>query len=385
MAPVVKALLGRDVSTTLVHTGQHFDCDMGLRFFDELGLPKPDYSFRLGERQPAAQIAEILLELEKAINECQPDLILIQGDTNSMLAAALAGVKARRPVGHIEAGLRSYDWRMPEEHNRRMVDHVSDHLFAPTKISKANLLAEKVWGRIHVVGNTVIDAVDQYFPVAEKQSTILSSIPFSEYILATFHRQENVDNPYVLKSFVAAMTGSPTPIIFPIHPRTELRLRNTSLWTRLSKAKNVRILPPLGYFDLLVLMKHCRFIASDSGGLQEEATSPRIRKYVLVLRNSTERPEAVRAGFAMVVGTEYLSLRSALTRTWAAIPRLPNRSPFGDGSAGSRISRIVANSLRRQYLKSCHRRSKERHPDCQATESLTIHKASRATCASQQG
>lgn len=341
MAPVIRTLLDRDVATALVHTGQHFDYEMGLRFIEELGLPKPEYSFRLRERRPAPQIAEIMLKLEKAVDDCKPELILIQGDTNTMLAAALTGVKTMKPIGHIEAGLRSYDWRMPEEHNRRMVDHVSDHLFAPTIISKANLVAERVWGKIQVVGNTVIDAIDQYLPEAEKNSTVLSTLPFSEYVLTTFHRQENVDNPHVLKNFVSAITKSRIPIVFPVHPRTKLRLRNSSLWTRILKAKNIKILPPLGYFDLLVLMKYCTFIASDSGGLQEEATSPRIRKFIFVLRKSTERPEAVRAGFAKVIGTDYLSLRSAFLKTWASLPQLPSRSPFGDGSASARIARTI--------------------------------------------
>jgi UDP-N-acetylglucosamine 2-epimerase (non-hydrolysing) len=345
MGPVVKALVKRGVRTTIVHTGQHFDYEMGMRFVHELGFPKPQYSFRLRESQPAAQIAEIMLKLEKAIDACRPKLMLVQGDTNSMLAAALTAVKTMKRVGHVEAGLRSYDWRMPEEHNRRMVDHVSDYLFAPTMIAAANLRAEMVWGKISVVGNTAIDAVNQYLQKAQQESAILSSIPFPEYVLVTFHRQENVENLQVLRSFVAALTRSNAQVVFPVHPRTRERLHRASLWSKISKAKNVKLLPPVGYFDFVALMKNCRFIASDSGGLQEEATSPKIHKHVLILRDSTERPEAVSSGFAKLVGTDSHEIKRALDSFWDTLPRLPNRSPFGNGSASLKIVHILSRYL----------------------------------------
>jgi len=344
MAPVVRALLNRGIRTTIVHTGQHFDYEMGIRFVHELGYPDPQYSFRLKESKPAGQIAQIMSKLEKPVDTCDPKLILIQGDTNSMLAAALTGVKAMKLVAHVEAGLRSYDWRMPEEHNRRMVDHISDYLFAPTMISAANLRAERVWGKINVVGNTAIDAINLYLQKAEN-SAVLSSIPYTEYVLITFHRQENVDNPKVLWQFVSALTRSTAQMVFPVHPRTRQRLHRAGLWRKISTAKNIKILPPVGYFDFIALMKHCRFIASDSGGLQEEATSPKIRKHVLVLRDSTERPEAVSAGFAKLVGTDSLRIRKGLDRFWNALPRLPNRSPFGDGSASPKIVHILSSYL----------------------------------------
>jgi UDP-N-acetylglucosamine 2-epimerase (non-hydrolysing) len=233
---------------------------------------------------------------------------------------------------------------MPEEHNRRMVDHISDYLFAPTMISAANLRAERVWGKINVVGNTAIDAINLYLQKAEN-SAVLSSIPYTEYVLITFHRQENVDNPKVLWQFVSALTRSTAQMVFPVHPRTRQRLHRAGLWRKISTAKNIKILPPVGYFDFIALMKHCRFIASDSGGLQEEATSPKIRKHVLVLRDSTERPEAVSAGFAKLVGTDSLRIRKGLDRFWNALPRLPNRSPFGDGSASPKIVHILSSYL----------------------------------------
>jgi len=346
MAPLIKRLLDRRIRTTFVHTGQHFDYEMGLRFIHELNLPHPEYSFRLRSNRPASQTAEIMLRLEKVIDHRRPNLVLIQGDTNSMLASALTGVRMMIPVGHVEAGLRSYDWRMPEEHNRRMVDHVSDHLFAPTRISKMNLLREKVIGKIYVVGNTVIDSINQYLPKAEKESNILSSVPFSEYVLVTLHRQENVDDLRVLRNLVDALIRSSNPIVFPVHPRTQQRLKKASLWTKISEARNIRILPPVGYLDFLILMKHCRIIASDSGGVQEEATSPKIRKHVLILRDSTERPEAVTGGFATLVGTKYPAILKALRKFWGERPESSRLSPFGDGRAAMRIARIVADCLR---------------------------------------
>lgn len=223
MAPVIRELQRRGTNFCFVHSGQHFDYEMSIQFIEELELPDPDFSFQLENQKPAAQIGEMMLKLEKILSQVKPKLLLIQGDTNTMLAAALTGVKLGIKVGHVEAGLRSYDWRMPEEHNRRMVDHVSDMLFAPTEEAKKNLESEHVYGEIYVTGNTVIDAVIQHLPAAEKKSKIMDKIKFDkeEYSIATVHRAENVDTSAVLRNFVYAFVESPIPIVFPVHPRTE--------------------------------------------------------------------------------------------------------------------------------------------------------------------
>ncbi len=261
--------------------------------------------------------------MERLLKKTSPSLVLVEGDTNGVLATALAAVKLGILVGHVEAGLRSFDLRMPEEHNRRLTDHISAYLFAPTTTAENNLKKENVWGRIYLTGNTVIDAVYQYLPIAEKKSKIMHNIPFEKFILATTHRAENIDNFIVLKNFVEAFIESPIPVVYPLHPRAKKRLRQYGLYSKVKKSKNIRILQPLGYLDFLVLMKRCEMIVTDSGGIQEEATAPCIRKPVLVIRLSTERLEAVKAGFAEVIGVEKREILDAIKRNMGKAEKLP--------------------------------------------------------------
>jgi UDP-N-acetylglucosamine 2-epimerase (non-hydrolysing) len=247
-----------------------------------------------------------------------------------------------RKVCDLKAGLRSFDLRMPEEHNRRLTDHLSSYLFAPTERAKANLKNENVWGKVYVTGNTVIDAVRQHLPIAEKKSEILKKIRFEKFALATAHRAENVDDLAVLKNFVDAFEESPVPIVYPMHPRTKKRLRQNKLYAKIKESENVQVLPPVGYLDFLVLMRKCELIITDSGGIQEEATAPSIRKPVLVIRLSTERPEAVEAGFAKVVGTEKHEILAAIDTALTRRKELPGKSPFGDGDAAEKIVKIIA-------------------------------------------
>ncbi|MEM3824416.1 MAG: UDP-N-acetylglucosamine 2-epimerase (non-hydrolyzing), partial [Candidatus Bathyarchaeia archaeon] len=267
------------------------------------------------------------------------------GDTNTVLAAAIVALKNRMKIGHVEAGLRSFDWRMPEEHNRRMADHISDLLFAPTEMAKQNLEEERVWGKIFVVGNTVIDALGMYFnKILEVERNIMERVKFGEYALVTFHRSENVDDPLTLRNFVEILQRSIIPIVFPIHPRTKKRLYEHGLLSKVESIKKVQLLTPLGYFEFLALMKNAKLIMTDSGGIQEEATYPRIKKPVLVLRNSTERPEAVTAGFAKVVGLIPSVVLTELEKVLSSGIRLPDVSPFGDGNAARRIvDKIIKN------------------------------------------
>jgi UDP-N-acetylglucosamine 2-epimerase (non-hydrolysing) len=347
MGPVIREFEKSGMGFVFIHTGQHYDYNMSRQFIAELELPEPNYSFELKNHKPAAQIGEMMIKLEKTLSKVNPKMLLIQGDTNTMLAAALTGIKLSLKVGHIEAGLRSYDWRMPEEHNRRIVDHISDLLFAPTKRAEKNLEGENVYGKVYVTGNTVMDAVAQHLPIAETKSNIIDKVKFEveNYVLVTAHRAENVDDPKVLKNFVEAFMKSPIPIVFPIHPRTLKRLKESNLHNKLASSKNVQLLPPVSYFDFLKLMKNCRLILTDSGGIQEEATSPLIRKPVLVLRTSTERPEAVEAGFAKVIGTSRNAIIDEITKILNNPPRLHGQSPFGDGKAAKYITEIVSKHL----------------------------------------
>jgi len=345
MAPVVRASQKKRIPLVFVHCGQHYDYNMSQQFIEELELPTPDYAYKVKAYSLGTQTARIITHMEKLLKETSPKLVLVEGDTNGVLATALAAVQLRIPVGHVEAGLRSFDLRMPEEHNRRLTDHISTYLFAPTEIAEKNLKKENVWGKIYVTGNTVIDAVIQHLPIAERKSKILKSIHFKTFALVTAHRAENVDDLTVLVNFMEAFAEAPIPVIYPMHPRTKKRLRQNRIYGKIRKSKNIQILPPLGYLDFLVLMKNCEMIVTDSGGIQEEATAPCIRKPLLVIRLSTERPEAVKSGFAEVVGTEKNGILDAMKRTLECPTELPRKSPYGDGNAAEKIVDITEEEL----------------------------------------
>jgi UDP-N-acetylglucosamine 2-epimerase (non-hydrolysing) len=345
MAPIIRALKRSSVPFTFVHCGQHYDYNMSQQFIEELELPLPDYGFKVKVASAGVQTARIMALMDKLLAKTVPSLVLVEGDTNTVLAAALAANRRGVAVGHVEAGLRSFDLRMPEEHNRRLTDHLSALLFAPTEWAKANLERENVWGKIYVTGNTVIDAVNQHLPIAERKSKILSQIRFERFALATAHRAENVDDLAVLKNFIDAFAESPVPVVYPMHPRTRKRLRQNGLLARVMQCGNVQVLPPLGYLDFLVLMRRCELIVTDSGGIQEEATAPLIRKPVLVIRLSTERTEAVEAGFAKVVGTEKHQILTAIKTTLDSKKQLPEKSPFGDGNAAEKTIKTIKKEL----------------------------------------
>jgi UDP-N-acetylglucosamine 2-epimerase (non-hydrolysing) len=345
MAPVIKAIKKNKIPLTFVHCGQHYSYTMSQQFIEELELPTPDYEYKVKAYSQGLQTAVIITHMERLFKKNSPPLVLVEGDTNGVLATALAAVKLGIVVGHVEAGLRSFDLRMPEEHNRCLTDHVSTYLFAPTKTAANNLRNENVWGKIYVTGNTVIDAVIQHLPIAEKKSKILDSVRFEKFILATAHRAENVDDFAVLKNFMEAFAEAPLPVVYPMHPRTKKRARHNRFYAKIKNSRNVQILPPLGYLDFLVLMKKCEIIVTDSGGIQEEATAPCIRKPVLVIRLSTERTEAVEAGFADVVGVEKREIIKAINRVLDDRKELPEKSPYGDGKAAEKIAGIIKEEL----------------------------------------
>ena len=341
MAPIIRALNKAKLPFVFVHCGQHYDYNMSQQFIENLELAAPDYSLKIEASSPGAQTAEIMMKMDQLLEKIEPSIVLVEGDTNTVLSAALAANKRVIPIGHVEAGLRSFDLRMPEEHNRRLTDHISDYLFTPTESAKANLLKEKVWGKIYLTGNTAIDAVIQHLPIAEKKSTIMEKIPFKTFALATAHRAENVDDAQFLESFMGVFSKSPLPIVYPMHPRTKKRLQENNMLAQMDKMKNVLILPPLGYLDFLVLMKNCSLIITDSGGIQEEATAPSIRKWVLVIRLSTERQEAVETGFAKIVGTDKINILAGIHEALENQQKLPSVSPFGDGTAAVKTVEVI--------------------------------------------
>lgn len=337
LAPLINELDRRNISYQLAHTGQHYDFELSELFIDQLGLNSPEIKIQMKARTSGEQVGEALSKLSTIIRRDAYSLIVVEGDTNSTLAGALAANKNKIPLAHVEAGLRSYDLRMPEEYNRRIVDHISTLLFAPTQRNVETLRAEKIPGSVYRVGNTVLDCIEQHWSEIERMPTS----PRNEFILGTIHRQENTDSPKVLAEFFDAFRKAPLPVVLPLHPRTKLRLKQFGLLNRLIRSENVELLKPVGYFELLSLMKNCSCVMTDSGGIQEEATSPRIRRRVVVMRLTTERQEAVSAGFAKIGGCESKKILKCLHWALDDYETLPHRSPFGDGRSSRRIGEII--------------------------------------------
>ncbi len=339
MSPVVRELERSGFEYDIIHSGQHYDDEVSDIFFRELELEEPDRYLDVRSGSQAVQTGTAMIKLEEAFEELGTDVVLVQGDTNTVLAGALAGVKMGLEVGHVEAGLRSYDYRMPEEYNRRLTDHASSMLFAPTEDNKQILKNEDAWGHIFVTGNPVIDACLQNLEIAEEKAEIDFDVP-EGFVLVTAHRAENVDDPEVLENYVEVFEELGYPVIYPIHPRAEERFGKHGYMERMEEREDILLVPPQGYLEFLLLMKRSKFILTDSGGIQEEATAPRICKKVFVLRESTERPEAVEAGYCEVVGTDKEDILEAV-REFEEEDWEPGACPYGDGESSRRIVEVL--------------------------------------------
>ncbi len=342
-APIVHEASGDvEVEFQLVHTGQHYDFEMSRIFFGELELPDPVINLGVGSGSHAWQTGKMMIGLEGAIEKLRPDVVLVPGDTNSTLAGALAAVKLQVPVAHVEAGARSYDLRMPEEVNRRLTDHCSRMLFAATENCVKNLLKEgTIEDQIHLSGDTMYDALLRH-KAGALRSRILEELGLAvgEYAVLTVHRPENVDDPEALKAIMEAMIElKELPIVFPAHPRTMERLKAAGLLRRVKEAEHVRLVDPLGYHEMLRLVKDSRIVFTDSGGLQKEAFW--LSTMCITLRERTEWVETVELGANMLVGNnknmivrkvrECLATEGSETRL-AGLPKL-----FGEGDASSKI------------------------------------------------
>ncbi|MBP1912458.1 non-hydrolyzing UDP-N-acetylglucosamine 2-epimerase [Thermococcus stetteri] len=345
LAPVVRALLEMGIKPLLIHTGQHYDYEMSRVFLEELELPPIDYHLEVGSGTQAEQTGKAMIKIERVLMEEKPDVTLVQGDTNTVLAGALASVKLKIPVAHVEGGLRSFDRTMPEEINRILADHVSEVLFPPTEEARKNLEREGITENVYVVGNTIVDAVLQNSIMAEEKSDILERLGLKpkEYILITAHRAENTDSRENLTRLVEILESLPMRAVYPIHPRTENRLKVFGLWERVTSIEHLIITKPLGYLDFLRLEKNAFAVMTDSGGVQEEAIILDVP--CLTLRYNTERPETVKAGGNVLVGLEkervLLYLRKLMKdrEFYERMAGAPN--PFGDGKAGERIAKIL--------------------------------------------
>lgn len=332
MSPIIRACERRGLDYYILHTGQHYSYEMDRAFFDALELPEPRYNLEVGSGKHSAQTGLIMAGIEEVLVGDRPDVVLVQGDTNTVLGGALAASKLHIRVGHVEAGLRSFDRTMPEEINRIVADHVSDYLFAPTELSRQNLLDEGIdEAKTFVTGNTVVDAVYQNLRIAERKENVFARLGVGKknYVLVTAHRAENVDSRDRLLSILQgiALLGAEfgQEVIFPVHPRTEKMIEAFGL-----EPDGVTFVPPLGYLEFLQLEKHASLVLTDSGGLQEEACILRVP--CVTLRENTERPSTIAVGGNVLAGTDARSIVAAARVMMARTREWPN--PYGNGRSG---------------------------------------------------
>jgi UDP-N-acetylglucosamine 2-epimerase (non-hydrolysing)/UDP-GlcNAc3NAcA epimerase len=334
-AAAVSRLLRERHEELLVHTGQHYDDELSRVFFDELGIPAPDRELGAGGGTNTAQTARILAALEPLLGELEPQLVLVYGDTNSTLAGALAAAQAGIPVGHVEAGMRSFDRSMPEELNRVLTDHASDLLLCSTQTAMDNLENEGARGEAHLVGDVMADVSLAFREIAAERSTVVGELGLEPggYLAVTAHRAGNVDDPARLKQLVELLAGLPGMVVFPAHPRTRARLEAAGL---LDQLDGVTVTRPLGYLDFLELARHARAVLTDSGGVQKEA-------YLLgvpcvTLRDTTEWVETVEAGWNVLVDLDREAALAALERT----PPAERPELYGGGRAAERVRDVVS-------------------------------------------
>ena len=334
-AAAVSRKLRETHEEVIVHTGQHYDDELSRIFFDELGIPVPDRQLGAGSGSSTAQTARIMTALEPLLAEIGPALALVYGDTNSTLAGALAVAQAGIPLGHVEAGMRSFDRTMPEELNRVLTDHASDLLLCSTETAVRNLEREGTRGEIHLVGDVMADVSLAFRDIAAERSTIIADLELQpgSYLTVTAHRPGNVDRLPRLRQLVELLAALPQPVVFPAHPRTRGRLADAGMLDRLN---GVRVVPPLGYLDFLELARNARAVVTDSGGVQKEA-------YLLgvpcvTLRDTTEWVETVEAGWNVLVDLDPDAALAALERR----PPADRPELYGGGHAADRVCEVVA-------------------------------------------
>jgi len=334
--PVGRALREAGIEECLVHTGQHYDDRMSQVFFDELGIRPPDLNLEVGSGRHGAQTGRMLAALEQVMIDQRPDWVLVYGDTNSTLAGAIAACKLHLPIAHVEAGLRSFNRQMPEEHNRVLTDHCSELLLCPTQTAVDNLATEAVTRGVHLVGDVMYDAVRHFGAIARARSRILAEVRVEEgsYHLATIHRPYNTDDAPRLLSLLAALERLDAPVVLPMHPRTRARLQDYAPGATFER---VRLIDPVGYLDMLQLEQGARTIVTDSGGVQKEAYFFGVPCFTL--RPETEWVETIASGWNTLVGDDAGEL-DAIVAGW----KRPGGEPpahFGAGDAADRIAALL--------------------------------------------
>mgnify|MGYP003777275081 CR=1 FL=1 len=337
----------KTISEILVHTGQHYDSNMSDIFFKELGISRPDYNLGIGSAPQGVQTGKMLGALENIMIKESPDCVIVYGDTNSTLAGALAAVKLHIPVAHVEAGLRSFNRKMPEEINRIVTDHVSDLLFAPTEVAVNNLMNEGFEkDKVHLVGDVMYDAALFYGERAKFSSHILEELGlnYRKYILATIHRAENTDSTVRLKYIFGALTeiAEEIPVILPLHPRTKTALEAIGLFETV--LQSIQVVEPVGYLDMVMLEKNAALIVTDSGGVQKEAFFHRVP--CITLRDETEWVELVDIGWNKVVPPmDPFAIVEAIKGTLVVHNGL-DASPYDEGTASRKIVECILKFIR---------------------------------------
>ena len=345
IAPVMDAFkrLYPEQNVLLLHTGQHYDANMKTQFFEQLGIPEPDIDLGVGSGTHAVQTAEIMLRFEPVLDKEQPDAIVVVGDVNSTISCALVAVKKDIPVIHIEAGLRSYDRKMPEEINRVLTDQISDRLYTTEKLAEQNLVKEGIPGeRVCFAGNVMIDTLkknaEKATPFLEtlKEYNINTDLQAKQYSLVTMHRPSNVDNKNILETLLKTIqkTSRTIPVVFPVHPRTQNKIKEFGL-EHYIQDENIHTLPPLGYMQLVGLMKNAKVVMTDSGGIQEETTALGVP--CITLRENTERPITVEQGTNTIVGTNPDLIYSTFEEVIKTGGKAGKQPELWDGHAADRI------------------------------------------------
>lgn len=343
-APVIHEARRRGVPFAIIHSGQHYTPELDEIFFHELDLPQPTINLNVGSQPPAKQMASMLSGLHDALTQVSPKVVLVQGDTNTVLAGALAAHKMGIKVAHLEAGLRSDDWEMPEEANRVLAGVVSDIHFCPTDIQRERLTRETITDGVHVVGNTIVDAARHYASVAQEKSDIVDRLSLSSpFAVLTMHRPSNVDDATRLVALMEMLERSAMElgmkIVFPMHPRTEAALVRAGVLDRFSASSSFILTKPIGYLDLLALQVRAQLVLTDSGGVQEEANILRVP--CITLRANTERPETVDAGGNVLFdGIDPSRLVQEARRMMSKPRDWP--CPFGDGTTAVRVVDILS-------------------------------------------
>ncbi len=346
MAPVLDEMEKMGIDNILIHTGQHYDHEMSQQFFEDLKIKKPDYNIGVGSNSHGKQTAIMIRDIEEILLKERPDIVMVQGDTNAVLAGALSASKLHIAVGHVEAGLRSYDKTMPEELNRQIADICSNMFFVPTEECAINLLFENIKPQeIFITGNTIVDACIRHLKIAKDESNIIKELDVSgDILLLTIHRAENVDNPQRLKNIVEALLElRDITVVFPVHPRTIKTLKKFGYYDLLQDASHIKLIKPLGYLDFLLLMSKSKFIVTDSGGLQEEAITLNIP--CITLRYNTERPETVTAGGNILVGADkklIIDTFNRISKDTSLYHEMENaKNPYGNGQTSKKILKAV--------------------------------------------